>query len=84
MEDFRGPNGDGSKLVLEGEGDSRLLFTDDGNEPLRQPSSTSALWVSLKLVSEGRTRIGGTVRCPALVAAEGLVFPQVAEPEKVP
>lgn len=81
VEDFRGPSGDGSRLVLEGDGDSRLLLTDEGNEPLRQPSRTSALPVSVKPASEGRTRIGGTVRSPV---AERLVLPQLAEPEKVP
>lgn len=80
VEDFRGPSGDGSRLVLEGDGDSRLLLTDEGNEPLRQPR-TSALRASVKPASEGRTRIGGTVRRPV---AERLVLPQLAEPEKVP
>lgn len=81
VEDFRGPSGEGSRLVLEADGDSRLLLTDEGNESLRQPGRTSALSVSVKPASEGRTRIGGTVRSPV---AERLVLPQLAEPEKVP
>lgn len=81
VEDFRGPNGEGNRLVLEGDGDSKLLFTDEGNEPLRQPSRTSALPESVKPVSEGKTRIGGTVRNPV---AERLALTQLAEPENVP
>lgn len=87
VEDFRGPSGDGSRLLLDGDGDSRLLFPGEGNEPLRCSSSTSALPTSLKSVSEGRTRMGGTVRSPVLGGAEGLTLPllaDAAEPENVP
>lgn len=79
MEDFRGPSGDGSRLVLDGDGDSRLLFPGDGTEPLRKSSRTSAFPVSLMPVSEGRTRIGGTVRSPVHGAAEGLTLPALAD-----
>lgn len=70
MDDFRGPTGDGSRLVLEGDAESRLLFPEEGNEPLRHSSNTSVLPTSLKSVSDGRTRIGGTVVSPVLGAAE--------------
>lgn len=81
VEDFRGPSGDGSRLVLEGDGDSRLLLTDERNEPLRQPGRASALPASVKPASEGRTRIGGTVSSPV---ADRLALPQLAEAERVP
>lgn len=85
MEDFRGPTGDGSRLVLEGDGDSRLLLPGGGNDPLRHSSSASALPPSLKPVSEGRTRIGGTVRSPDLCGAEELLMlRQPVELENVP
>lgn len=61
MDDFRGPTGDGSRLVLDGDAESRLLLPEEGNEPLRHSSNTSVLPTSLKPVSDGRTRIGGTV-----------------------
>lgn len=84
VEDFRGPSGDGSRLVLDGDGESRLLFPGDGTEPLRKSSRTSALPASLKPESEGRTRMGGTVRSPVLGAAEGLTLVDAAELEDVP
>lgn len=85
MEDFRGPSGDGSRLVLDGDGESRLLFPGEGNEPLRHPSSTSALPASLNPVSDGRTRMGGTVRSPVPVlgAGEGFTFPQLTDADKL-
>lgn len=72
VEDFRGPSGDGSRLLSDGDGDSRLLFPGEGHEPLRHSSSSSALPASGNSASEGRTRIGGTLRSPVLGAEGGL------------
>lgn len=83
VEDFRGPSGDGSRLLLDGDGESRLLFPGEGHEPLRHSSSTSALPASLNSVSDGRTRIGGTLRSPVLGAEEGLTFPQLTVANKL-
>ena len=83
VEDFRGPSGEGSRLLFDGDGERRLLFPGGGNEPLRQSSSTSALPTSLKPVSDGRTRMGGTVRSPVLGACAGLTLPQLGETAKL-
>lgn len=69
MEDFRGPTGDGSRLLLDG--DSRWLLPGEGNDPLRLPSSTSALSRSVEPESDGRTRMGGTQGSPAEVPGSG-------------
>lgn len=71
MDDFRGPTGDGRRLVLDVDAESRLLFPEEGKEPLRHSSSTSAPSASLNSVSDGRMRIGGTVVSPVLGAAAG-------------
>lgn len=69
VEDFRGPTGDGSRLLLDG--DSKWLLPGEGNEPLRLPSSTSALSGSVEPESDGRTRMGGTPGSPAEVPGSG-------------
>lgn len=53
------------------DGDSRWLLPGEGNDPLRLPSSTSALPGSLEPESDGRTRMGGTPGNPAEVPASG-------------
>lgn len=82
VEDFRGPRGDGNRLVLDGDGESRLMFPGELKEPLRHSSSSSALPASLKPVSDGRTRMGGTVRNPATDLWAGQVFTSTQLPDK--
>lgn len=81
VEDFRGPCGDGSRLVLDGDRDSRLLLPGDGTEPRRHPSRTSALPASLKPGSDGRTRIGGIMVSPVLGTRLGVTSPPHCDPE---
>lgn len=69
MEDFRGPTGDGSRLLLDGE--SRWLLPGEGNESLWLPRRTSALPGSGEPESEGRTRMGGTPGSPAELPGSG-------------
>jgi len=58
VEDFRGPTGDGSRLPLDGEADSR--FPDVEKDAVRRSSSPAPVPMSSNPESEGRTRIGGT------------------------